>query len=673
MASKSSSSSNILAIIVVAALAFAGGFLVKNLTGGPSGDSDKQGSAAAPSAEGEAGDSSEIPIGESPIKGPKDAPVTIVEFSDFQCPFCSKGEDRLKKVRENYPDKVRVVFKHYPLPMHKQAHEASRAAMAAGEQGKFWEMHDKLFANQKKFAEGKMKELAAGWAKEIGLDVEKFKKDYTENKEQYLSKIDEDMSLGKELGVRGTPHFLINGEALSGAQPYSKFESVIDSKLEQANEMLEGGVAKSNLYAEAVKKNFESSGNKGNNKKPSPKKKKTKVENVPVSDDDAMYGATEDYLVTVVEFSDFECPFCDKALPAVNKIKENFSDQVRLVFKHRPLSFHKQAEGAAKAAIAAQMQGKFWEMHDKLFANQKKLGEDFYVKAAKDLGLNVEKFKKDMNSDKVAQQLKNDTKVAGNVGANGTPTFFINGVKVVGAQPYSRFESEIEKQIKLAKKIKEEKGVSGEKLYEAVVAKNKKDADSAAAGGGNKPSPSKDKPAPKVDTDKLTIGDSPVKGPEDAPVTVYEFSDFECPYCSKAKDTFEGVLKDYEGKVKVVHKNYPLPFHKAAKPAAHAALAAQEQGKFWEMYDLLFKNQKQLDQSTETYVGYAKELGLNVEKFKKDMKAAAESNTIKEDMAMGKEVGVRGTPAYFINGQRLVGAQPASKFKSAIDSALEDG
>jgi protein-disulfide isomerase len=660
---------------VVAALAFAGGFLVQSLTSGPSGDSDKQGSAAAPSAEGEAGDSSKIPIGESPVRGPENAPVTIVEFSDFQCPFCSKGEDRLKKVRENYPDKVRVVFKHYPLPFHKQAKAASRAAMAAGEQGKFWEMHDKLFENQKKFAEGKMKDLTASWAKEIGLDVEKFKKAYENNKEEYLSQIDKDMKLGKELGVRGTPHFLINGEALSGAQPYSKFESVIEDKLDQANEMLKGGVAKSNLYAEAVKKNFESGGDKGGNKKkPSPnKKKKTKVEYVPVSGDDAMYGAKDDYLVTVVEFSDFECPFCDKALPAVNKIKENFSDQVRLVFKHRPLSFHKQAEGAAKAAIAAQMQGKFWEMHDKLFANQKKLGEDFYVEAAKELGLNVEKFRKDMKSDKVAKQLKNDTKIAGNVGANGTPTFFINGVKVVGAQPYSRFESEIEKQIELAKEIKKKEGVSGEKLYKAVVSKNKEEADSAAADGGNKPSPKKKKPNPTVDTDKLSIGDSPVKGPEDAPVTIYEFSEFECPYCKKAKDTFESVLKDYEGKVKVVHKNYPLPFHKAAKPAAHAALAAKQQGKFWEMYDLLFKNQKQLDQSTDTYVGYAKELGLNVEKFKKDMKAAAESNTIKEDMAMGKEVGVRGTPAFFINGQRLVGAQPASKFKSAIDKALEDG
>ena len=134
------------------------------------------------------------------------------------------------------------------------------------------------------------------------------------------------------------------------------------------------------------------------------------------------------------------------------------------------------------------------------------------------------------------------------------------------------------------------------------------------------------------------------------------------------KDTFEGVLKDYEGKVKVVHKNYPLPFHKAAKPAAHAALAAQEQGKFWEIYDLMFSNQKKLGQDG-IYTKWAEQLGLNVEKFKTDMKNVPESE-IQEDMKMGKGVGVKGTPAFFINGKRLVGAQPYNKFKSIIDKEL---
>jgi protein-disulfide isomerase len=675
---QSNDTTKILSYVLVALMAFAGGYLVRHLApqGGSKGTSDS-GAAVPTSADkgggGQAYDSDKIPIGDSPTKGPKDALVTIVEFSDFQCPFCSKAFESIQKVEKNYGDKVRMVFKHYPLPFHKQAKPAARVAMAAGEQGKFWEMHDKLFNNQKKFKGGGVEDLGAKWAKEMGLDVEKFEKDLKNNKSQYNKTIDQEMQQGKKLGVKGTPHFLINGKAISGAQPYSKFKSIIESELDAAQKSLKGGAKRSNIYQKRVAENFQKPSNDKAKKKKKPSKKKTQVSYVPVEDNDPMGGATEDPLVTIVEFSEFQCPFCKKAFPSVKKLKKNYGDRVRFVYNHNPLPFHDQAKPAARAAYAAQQQGKFWEMHDLLFENQKKLkqGEELFMKLAGQIGLNKSKFKEDMSSSKADEIIKGDQDLARKVGAKGTPTFFINGVKVVGAQPYSKFKSVVETQIERAQKLKEEKGLSGEKLYKAVAELNKEK--EGGSGSGNKPSPTKDKPAPKVDTSKLKIGKAPVEGPENAPVTIYEFSDFQCPYCSKAHQTIQKVLPDYEGKVKFVHKNYPLPFHKQAKPAARAALAAKEQGKFWTMYELLFKNQGNLKQDG-LYEKLASKAGLNVEQFKQDMKQnkSEYNKLIKDQMSQGKKVGVKGTPAFFINGHRLVGAQPASKFRSVIDKALEE-
>lgn len=163
----------------------------------------------------------------------------------------------------------------------------------------------------------------------------------------------------------------------------------------------------------------------------------------------------------------------------------------------------------------------------------------------------------------------------------------------------------------------------------------------------------------------------PTKGPKDAKVTIVEVSDFECPFCNRVNPTVQQILETYPNDVRIVWANNPLSFHKNALPAAEAAYAAHEQGKFWEFHDLLFENQQKLG-SEETYIEYAKQLGLNVDKFKKDLQNPEYQKIIDADMAQGSKVGVRGTPAFFINGERLVGAQPASKFKEVIDRALAE-
>ncbi len=171
-----------------------------------------------------------VDIAGSPVKGKSDARITIVEFSDFQCPFCTRGMKTMEDVLKAYPNDVRLVFKNLPLEFHPNAKPAAVAALAAGEQGKFWEMHDILFANQKELSE----ENFIKWAGQISLDVEKFKNDL--KNPALMAKVEQDAQLGESLGVNGTPGFFVNGVQLSGAQPLPEFQKIIDRWLKKLNE-----------------------------------------------------------------------------------------------------------------------------------------------------------------------------------------------------------------------------------------------------------------------------------------------------------------------------------------------------------------------------------------------------------------------------------------------------
>ena len=167
-----------------------------------------------------------IPVGNSHVKGNKNAPVTITEFSDFQCPYCSQLQSTLNEVLKAYPKEVKLVFKHYPLSFHAQAKNAVKASMAAGEQGKFWEMHDVIFENFSKLSDEKFKELAA----QIGLNMEKFTADYSSNK--YDQQIQQDIALGNSVGVTGTPTLFINGKRLM-KRSVEDFKEAINNALKE--------------------------------------------------------------------------------------------------------------------------------------------------------------------------------------------------------------------------------------------------------------------------------------------------------------------------------------------------------------------------------------------------------------------------------------------------------
>ena len=158
--------------------------------------------------------------------GDQNAPLNVVEFGDFQCPACAQAEPILKKVLGQNGEKIYFVFRHYPLSTHKNARIAAQAAETAGIQGKFWEMHDLIYENQKEWSDsGDAEEIFFRYAEQIGLDKSKFKDDI----DKTTAIINDDYALGNKAGVKSTPTFFINGKKYSGVVSEATFQQLLDS------------------------------------------------------------------------------------------------------------------------------------------------------------------------------------------------------------------------------------------------------------------------------------------------------------------------------------------------------------------------------------------------------------------------------------------------------------
>jgi protein-disulfide isomerase len=365
--------------------------------------------------------------------------------------------------------------------------------------------------------------------------------------------------------------------------------------------------------------------------------------------------------VTIVEFSDFQCPFCKRSEPTVKGVLDKYGKDISLVWMNQPLPFHDHAMDAATAfqAAARQDKDKAWKLHDKMYENNTALTRPDIEKYAGEVGLNAGKFKKDWDDPKIKAEVEQDQKAASAAGANGTPTFFINGRELVGAQPQDAFEKIIDDEIKKADEL-----IKGGTPLKDVYKKRIEAAALAAP-----PAPSGGAPAAPEGKQNIKLGDAPVKGPSGAKVTLVAFSDFQCPFCSRAVPVMKQIEDEYKGKVRIAFKQLPLPFHDKAHLAAEAALAANEQGKFWQMHDKLFANQQALDRPN--LEKYAEELGLNMAKFKAALDSGKFKAKVDADAKEGADVGATGTPTFFINGTKVVGAQPFETFKTTIDAELK--
>ncbi len=384
------------------------------------------------------------------------------------------------------------------------------------------------------------------------------------------------------------------------------------------------------------------------------------IYNVSVPAHSPVRGNSAGALITIVQFSEFQCPFCGRVNPTLKKVLDRYPGLVRIVYRHNPLPFHKNAMISARASMAAARQGRFWEMHDELFANQRALGEDNLFGYASGLGLDMIRFKADFRSPEIEKQIEKDMAEAVRLGARGVPAFFINGRHLSGARPFDGFAELIDELLPEARRA----GGSGDELYARLTAN----------GVTEKPprNPSARRPTrPGEDPDKVhpvQADNSYWIGTPGARVEIILFSDYQCPYCKRISATLAEVLKAYPGKVRLVLKHNPLPFHKDAQLAAEAALAAGAQGRFREMHDKLFENMRKLKR--EDLDRYAKDLGLDTYRFRQALDTGNHKPEVERDKAQAAELGARGTPTCFINGLKLVGAQPLDRFKEKIDQVL---
>ncbi|HSN84234.1 MAG TPA: thioredoxin domain-containing protein [Polyangiales bacterium] len=664
-----SKGSSILLAIVMAIGGFALGHVVGSRSATDSETvADAGGSEEAAAADVKVADDAErykVPVTNQPQKGPDDALVTIVEFSEFQCPFCARVLPTMKEIRDTYGDKVRIVWRNNPLPFHNNAGPAAALAMEAYEQGgddKFWELHDILFANQKALDRPQLEE----YAKQVGLDMDKVRKALDEG--THAKTIEADQALANQIGARGTPYFFINGRQLRGAMPFTAFKAHIDQEIATAETLMKQGVKKEQIYATLIKDGLtkpaapepqEQAARPG---QPDPKT----VYRVPLTGDEPQKGP-DDALVTIVEFSDFECPFCGRVEPTLDEVKKKYGDDVRIVWMNNPLPFHRNAKAAATAALEAHAQKGdkgFWAMHEKMFANQKALTTDNLEKWAKEIGLDMAKFKKALAEDKYSKTIQEQQNLANTLGARGTPAFFINGRNLRGAQPLASFTTLIDEELAKAKELVE-KGTPRAKVYEKTIA-------------GGETGPKAEPAAAAPDADKVydipVPKKAPTKGPANAKVVIQEFSDFQCPFCSRVLPTLDQLMKEYGDKVQIIWRDYPLPFHKDAHLAAQAAreVFVQKGDKaFWAYHDLLFQNQRALGR--ENLEKYAQQIGgIDMKAFKAALDSGKHKATVDADMAAVSKAGARiGTPSFFINGKLLQGAQPYPAFKAAVDDALK--
>jgi protein-disulfide isomerase len=595
---------------------------------------------------------SPIPVSsKDPIWGNRTALVTIVEFSDFQCPFCSRVEPTMDQVRKTYgPDQVRIVWKNLPLPFHQNAKPAAEAAQlvyAAKGSEAFWKFHDKAFANQQALTADNF----VAWAKELGVtDSAKFRKDLDAHTAG--AKVEADAEIAKKAGVNGTPGFMINGKLLSGAQPFDAFKKEIDSALEAAKAKVASGTPKDKVYVAVTKDNFKAAPQKPEEAE---EKEDTTIFKVPVGT--SPFQGPKDALVTMVLFSDFQCPFCKRVEDTLKKVRETYPTQVRIVWKHEPLPFHPRAEPAAELAEEARAQkgdAGFWAAHAKLFEMQPKLEDADLEQAAKDLGLNVGAVKDAIAKKKHGSKIQADADLADDVQASGTPHFFINGRRLVGAQPFEKFKAVIDDEVSKAKALVE-KGTPAAGLYDAII----KDG----------------KGAPEMEKKTLAAAPatSPFKGGANAKVVIQQFSDFQCPFCSRVEPTIDEIMAAYGDRVKLVWRNLPLPMHPDAPLAAEAAAEAQKQkgnAGFWAMHKKLFENQRALGR--ENLEKFAGEIGLDLAKFKAALDSHVHKASVDADAKAAGDAQIGGTPAFVINGYFVSGAQPAAKFKKVIEKALAE-
>ena len=351
----------------------------------------------------------QIAAGSQAVPAPTPAstprPVEIVLFSDFQCPFCAEFAQAFREVQKKADGAdATFVFKNFPLSFHTRARLAHQAALAAGEQGKFWEMHDLLFANQK----NALREDLIGYARQLGLDMGRFLRDL--DSERIAHVIDADAAEGERRRITGTPTFYINGQQFVGTRSVAQLAELVDGEQRRARATAEIG-------------------------------------------DDALSRGPLNAPITIEFFADLQSPVSGPAAAVLNGVMRQYPSQVRLQFRNFPLAFHPQAALAHEAAMAAARGGRFWEFLAYALDHQDGLGEQDLLALAGELGLDAASFANAIQTHRYAPRVQADVIAGAAKGLRGSPVILVNGRRIDGVPSVKTLVEYVETALEASKPV----------------------------------------------------------------------------------------------------------------------------------------------------------------------------------------------------------------------------
>jgi protein-disulfide isomerase len=581
-------------------------------------------------------------------------------FQDLQCPFCGKSWQTLLELDKIYGrERLRIVYKHFPLPFHDEALPSGRVAQAVFElkgAEAFRIFVSKVFELHGNMDDNRLRALANSG----GISSKSLDDLVLDQKSVAWKKLDDDAVLARMLNVQGTPHFFINGARIVGAQPIEAFRRIIDAELLAAQELHNAGTKAQDIFAVRVKVNLAlepeeervAEGAPG----AAPADNDSTVYNVPV--DQQPVEGPNDAPVTIVEFVDYECPFCRQVEGTREQLLKKYGRQLRFVVRHNPLPFHPRALPAVRLAIEAfKEKGNpaFWATHRRLLESEN-LDDAKLLAIADSLKLDHNRAKHAVEAPAYQEILDGDAALAVALKATGTPHFFVNGIRVSGAQPADFFERVIDAQLAKSSELLKS-GIPASAIYATLMKR------------AVRPDPFEHKSVP------LPTPGNPQRGATTAPVVIDAFIDFQCPFCSRLTPILSELQREFPGKLRIVYRSRPLPFHDRARPAAEAALEAFRQrgnAGFWKMFDRLFEVQSTHGAfELPELERYAKEQGLDVQQFRNALNEHEHEREIAADEVIADHEDISGTPACVINGIYISGAQPVASFKQAVRAALQ--
>jgi protein-disulfide isomerase len=326
--------------------------------------------------------------------------------------------------------------------------------------------------------------------------------------------------------------------------------------------------------------------------------------------------------VEIVVYSDFQCPFCAHFATAVREVQARGVAGVptTVKFKHFPLNIHPAALLVHQASLAAAEQGKFWEMHDLLFAHQAAVSRENLFFYAKSLKLNLVRFRRDLDSERIKQLIEADRVEGAKLGVDGTPAFFINGNRFAGTRSMDQLKSLVASE--------------GRRLQALAEI-----------------------------TDKLMSA-----GPADAPVTLEFFADLQSPVTRPALNVLDQMLRKYPQTVRLQFRNFPLAFHPQSGLAHEATMIAARYGRFWEFARYVIEHQDALKE--QDLIAQAGRLGLDQNGFAETLQQHKYAPRVETDLNAGMRRGLRGSPVVFVNGKRIDGVPSMQLLTEYIEAEL---